>query len=94
MVGEPDILVLRHLREIRADIQDFRTGTDKSFRGVQCVQNEHTLHLESLEERFELLREGTMNAIGFAANADRQYRVMKGDLAGLEKRVEKLEKAK
>ena len=101
MAEEPENIILHQLRgmreeqrEFRSEMTEFRTETRANFRDVRNVQDEHTLHLQSLEERFELLREGTMSAIGFAAHADRQYRSLKDQIAELTQRVERLEKSK
>ena len=94
MADAPENLTLQLLREMRSELGDLRQENTRDHRGMMLRQDEHTLHLQSLEERFELLREGTINAIGFAANADRQYRKIHEELTDLRRRVEQLEKAK
>ena len=94
MVDEPDNLVLRQLCEMREEIRDFRKGTEDSFRGVRRVQDQHTVHLESLEERFDMIREGTIGAINFASNADCQFKEIKIELDDMKKRISRLEQAK
>ncbi len=97
MADEPDNLVLKHLQAIRntQDEQGKVLATHgKVLDSIAKEAVQHTVHLQSLEERFEMLREGTMTAIGFAAHADRQYKGLKEQIAELSQRVEKLEKTK
>ena len=97
MAKEPENLVLRRLQEIRAEITGVRATQETHGKVLDSIAKEtvkHTMHFESLEERFELLREGTVSAIGFSAPADRQYRSVKDQLVDLTKRVQKLEKSR
>ena len=52
------------------------------------------MRVEALDEKFEMIREGTVSAIGFAANASRAHVDLHKEIADLRKRVEKLEAAK
>ena len=45
----------------------------------------------ALDERVEAIREGTVSAIGFAANASRAHVDLRREIADLTRRVEKLE---
>jgi phage shock protein A len=96
MAEEPENLVLHHLRDIRADVASLRTEV-KDMRGdvheIRTVLDSHTLRFDFLEERVEMLREGTLTAIGFAASANEQNRKLAQQIADLTKRVEKLETA-
>jgi predicted nuclease with TOPRIM domain len=96
MAEEPEHLVLHHLRDIRAGVTSLRTEV-KEMRGdvheIRTVLDSHTLRFDFLEERVEMLREGTLTAIGFAASANEQNRKLAQQVADLAKRVEKLEAA-
>jgi phage shock protein A len=96
MVEEPENLILHHLRDIRADVASLHTEV-KDMRGdvheIRTVLDSHTLRFDFLEERVEMLREGTLTAIGFAASANEQNRKLAQQIADLTKRVEKLETA-
>ena len=96
MTEEPENLVLHHLRDIRADVASLRTEA-KDMRGdvheIRTVLDSHTLRFDFLEERVEMLREGTLTAIGFAASANEQNRKVAQQIADPTKRVEKLETA-
>ena len=97
MAEEPDNLVLALLREMRADIKDLRKDTgriDASLREVQLKLVAHDLRFDALDEKFEMIREGTVSAIGYAANANRAHVDLQKQIADLARRVEKLEAAK
>ena len=104
MAKEPDNLVLNLLREMRADMTGVKQDmTDvrremkdmqRELRDVHRIVDGHTMRFDFLDERVEMLREGTLTAIGFAANTGRHHIKLKEQLAELSKRVEKLEKAK
>ena len=97
MADDPENLVLRHLQGIRESLDAQGKVLDQHGKVLDSIAREsvqHSMHLESLEERFEMLREGTMSAIGFAAHADRQYKGLKDQVSDLVRRVEKLEKSK
>ena len=89
MAEEPDNLVLRHLRDIRADVKEMRGDVHE----IRTVLDSHTLRFDYLQERVEMLREGTLTAIGFAASSSEQNKKLAQQLADLTKRVEKLEAA-
>jgi uncharacterized coiled-coil DUF342 family protein len=96
MAEEPENLVLRHLRDMRADMRAMDGKIDNlrgDVREVRTVVDSHTLRFDFLEERVEMLREGTLTAIGFAASANEQNRKLAQQIAELAKRVEKLEAA-
>ena len=94
MANEPENLVLEHLRIIRADIRDLRTEMTGEFHDVRRTLGEHTRRFDYLEERVEMLREGTLTAIGFAASAGERQKKLEKQIADLTKRVEKSEPAK
>jgi uncharacterized coiled-coil DUF342 family protein len=96
MAEEPDNLVLRHLRDMRADMRSTDGKIDNlrgDIREVKSVLDSHTLRFDFLEERVEMLREGTLTAIGFAASANEQHKKLAEQIADLAKRVQKLEAA-
>jgi hypothetical protein len=95
-MAEPENLILHHLREMRADMRATDGKIDSlggDLREVRTVLDSHTLRFDFLEERVEMLREGTLTAIGFAASASEQNRKLAQQIADLAKRVEKLEAA-
>jgi uncharacterized coiled-coil DUF342 family protein len=96
MAEEPNNLVLRHLRDMRADMRSM-DGKIDNLRGdiheVKSVLDSHTLRFDFLEGRVEMLREGTLTAIGFAASANEQHKKLAEQIADLAKRVQKLEAA-
>ena len=97
MAKEPDNLVLALLREMRADIKDVRgdmSRIDEVLHDVRLTVAGHDLRFDALDEKIELIREGTVSAIGFAANASRAHVDLHRQIADLTRRVEKLEKAK
>ena len=98
MPEEPDNLVLQLLRTMRAEnsarfdaieavLQDVRQG----LHDVRLTVVHHDLRFDALEERVEAIREGTVSAIGFAANAGRAHVDLRRQIADLARRVEKLE---
>jgi len=97
MAKEPEDVVLRLLRDMRADVGDLRADMrriDETLREVRRTVTAHDLRFDALDEKFEMIREGTVSAIGFAANASRAHVDLHKQIADLTKRVEKLEKAK
>jgi len=96
MSEEPDNLVLPLLRNLRSDIKDVRTAmsrSDEVLHEVHRTVTSHNLRFDALDERVEMLREGTLTAIGFAANASQSQKKLQEQIAELTRRVEKLEKA-
>jgi predicted nuclease with TOPRIM domain len=96
MAEEPDNLVLTLLREMRADIKDVRgdiSRMDETLRDVRRTLMGYDLRFDALDEKFEMIREGTVSAIGYAANASRAD-VDLHKQAVLTRRDEKLESAK
>ena len=63
-------------------------------RTIRCAVAGHDLRFDSLDKRFDLVREGTMSAIGFAADASRSNKAIRDQIADLTRRVEKLEQAR
>jgi hypothetical protein len=90
MAEEPDNLVLAILREMRADM----SRIDETLREVRRTVMSHDLRFDALDEKFEIIREGTVSAIGYAANASRAHVDLQRQIADLARRVEKLEAAK
>jgi chromosome segregation ATPase len=76
------------IHEMRGDIRDLQADS-KEVRKVVGSQR-----FDFLDERVEMLREGTLTAIGFVANASESNRKLKEQIADLTKRVEKLEQTK
>jgi len=94
MAEEPDNLVLQLLRAIRAKQDDHSARFDEIeevLREVRLTGASHVLRFDALEERVEAIREGTVPAIGFAANASRAHVDLRKQIADLTRRVEKLE---
>jgi hypothetical protein len=94
MAEEPDNLVLHLLRGIRGTLDQHSSR----FDAIEGVLNEvrltvagHDLRFDALEERIETIREGTVSAIGFAANAGRAHVELRRQIADLTRRVERLE---
>ena len=89
-------LVFEQLKLIRKGIQSLKEGQDGmriDIKEVRLVQAGHTLSLDFLTERVEKLREGTLTAIGIAAETGARTKTVEKQFADLVKRVEKLEKA-
>jgi hypothetical protein len=101
MAEEPDNLVLHLLRGIRGTLDQHSSrfdAIDGRFDAIEGVLNEvrltvagHDLRFDALEERIETIREGTVSAIGFAANAGRAHVELRRQIADLTRRVERLE---
>jgi archaellum component FlaC len=97
MTREPDDLVLTILREMRVDVKDVRkdiSRLDESLHEVRRHVASIDMRVEALDEKFEMIREGTVSAIGYAANASRAHVDLHRQIADLARRVEKLEEAK
>jgi len=97
MAKEPDNLMLSILREMRVDLKDVRkdiSRLDESLHEVRRHVASIDLRVEALDEKFEMIREGTVSAIGYAANASRAHVDLHKQITDLTRRVEKLEKAK
>jgi hypothetical protein len=90
MAEEPDDLVLPILRAMRADM----SRIDETLREVRRTVMSHDLRFDALDEKFEIIREGTVSAIGYAANGSRAHVDLQRQIADLARRVEKLEAAK
>jgi hypothetical protein len=97
MAEGPDSLVLKLPREMRADMKNVREDVsriDQTLREVRLTLVGHDLRFDALDEKIEMIREGTVSAIGFAANASRAHIDLHKQIADLAKRVEKLEAAR
>jgi chromosome segregation ATPase len=94
MAEEPDNLVLRLLREMRADANVEFAHLNETLQDVRRHVVSLDMRVEALDEKFETIREGTISAIGFAANASRAHVDLHKQIADLTKRVEKLEAAR
>ena len=82
---------------LRDDIQGIRgeiLGMRMDIHGIRKVQGEHSRSLESLEERFDMVREGTSRAINIAAGAADHSFSNEKQIHALANRVEKLEQSK
>jgi hypothetical protein len=98
MPDEPDNLVLQLLRTMRAEnsarFDAIEAGLEDARRLVNDVRLNvagYDLRFDALDERVEMIREGTVSAIGFAANAGRAHVDLRQQIANLTRRVEKLE---
>ena len=87
MAREADNLVLKLLAEMRADM----SRIEATLKDVRLTVTSHDLRFDALDEKIDLIREGTVSAIGFAANASRAHIDLKKQIADLTRRVEKLE---
>jgi archaellum component FlaC len=101
MAKKPDDLVLPILIELRTEIKAGFTGVKSELGRLDATISEVRRHvasldmrMEALDEKFELIREGTVSAIGFAANASRGHVDLQKQIKDLPRRVEKLEEAK
>jgi hypothetical protein len=97
MAEEAENLVLSLLREMRADIKDVRKNLsriDETLHAVRLTVAGHDLRFDALDEKIDMIREGTVSAIGFAANASRAHVDLHKQIADLARRVDKLEAAK
>ncbi len=95
MAEEPDNLVLSLLRDMRADIKDVRkdmSRIDQTLREVRLTLVGHDLRFDALDEKIEMIREGTVSAMGLAATAGRAHVDLRKQMAGPARRVEKLER--
>ena len=82
--------VREDIHEIRGDIHEIRTD----IRGLKLNQDKHTMQLEYLDEKVEMLRESTMVALGFSTDVGVRQKKIAKQYADLAERVEKLEKSK
>ena len=94
MAKEPENLVLSILREMRVDMKSDFARLDETLHDVRRHVASLDLRVEALDEKFEMIREGTVSAIGYAANASRAHVDLHKQIANLTRRVEKLEGAK
>jgi chromosome segregation ATPase len=82
---------------LRNDIQGIRgeiLGMRMDIHGIRKVQGQHSRSLESLEERFDIVREATLKSIGVATGAaDRSFSHQR-QIDALATRIEKLEQSK
>jgi hypothetical protein len=91
MADEPDNLVLQMLRAMRAENSARFDAIEAVLKDVRLNVAGHDLRFDALDERVELIREGTVSAIGFAANASRAHVDLRKQITDLARRVEKLE---
>ena len=89
MSEEPDNLVLQLLRTMRAENSARFDEIEAVLQDVRLTIVRHDLRFDALEERAEAIREGTVSAIGFAANASCAHADLRREIAT--RRVEKLE---
>jgi hypothetical protein len=73
MPEEPENLVLQLLRTMRAENSARFDDIEAVLHDVRLTVVRHDLRFDALEERVEAIREGTVSAIGFAANAGRAH---------------------
>jgi hypothetical protein len=94
MAEEPDNLVLQLLRGIRTTLDEYSSRFDAIegvLKEVRLTAASHDLRFDALEERLETIREGTVSAIGLAANVGRAHVDLRRQIADLTRRVERLE---
>ena len=97
MAEQPENLVLELLRGMRGDMSGMAKDLGKlkdDMRVIKKTLDDHTLRFDFLEERVEMLREGTLTSIGFAANTSVQQKKLEQQVKELAKRVDKLEKSR
>jgi len=94
MAKAPDDLVLKILKDLRADMKIDFARLDETLHDVRRHVASLDMRVEALDEKFELIREGTVSAIGYAANASRAHADLHKQITDLKRRVEKLEQAK
>lgn len=94
MAEESDNPVLQLLRGIPGTLDKHSAR----FHEIEAVLKEvrltvvgHDWRFDALEERVEVIREGTVSAIGYAAHAGRERVNSRKEIADLARRVEKLE---
>jgi hypothetical protein len=91
MAEEPDNLVLQLMRTMRAENSAHFNEIEATLKDVRLTLASHDLRFDTLEERVEAIREGTVSAIGFAAHASRAHADLRRQIADLTRRVENLE---
>ena len=97
MAKEPTDLILEQIKLLRSEGKDMRGDIAQiktDMRQVKVTQDRHTLSLDYLEERVEMLREGTLRSISVATSTHAGNKKLALEMAELTKRVDKLEKAK
>ncbi len=94
MVVEPDNLALSTLREMRVDMASNFERLDEILQDGRRRVASLDMHVEALDESVEMIREGTVSAIGFAPNARRAFVDPHKQNENFARRVEKLEAAK
>jgi hypothetical protein len=94
MAEEPDNLVLQLLRTMRAENSARFDEIEAVLKDVRLTVARHGLRFDALEERVEAIHEGTVSAIGFAANAGRAHVDLRKQIADLTRRLEMLEARK
>ena len=94
MAKEPDNLVVELLRGIHGTLDEHSAR----FHEIEAIAKDIRLSVtgldlrfDALDERVEIIREGTVSAIGYAAHASREHVSLRKELAELARRVEKLE---
>ncbi|MGO9743070.1 MAG: hypothetical protein ACLPN5_16470 [Roseiarcus sp.] len=96
MSEEPENLMLHLLRGLRSDVAKLRaerSSADEVLHEVRRTVTSHNFRFDALDERVEMLREGTLTAIGFAAHATQSQKKLQDQIADRTRRVENLEKA-
>ena len=98
MAEETDNLVIELLRKMRAEnaarfdeIDAHIDAVDSVLKEVRVTVTSLDLRFEALDERVETIREGAVQAIGYAAHASRGHVDLRKQVADLPRRVEKLE---
>ena len=91
MAEEPDNLVLQLLRTMRAENSARFDEIEAVLKDVRLTVVRHDLCFDALEARVEAVREGTVSAIGFGANAGRAHVDLRKQIDDLTRRVEMLE---
>lgn len=82
MVDEPDNLLLRLLRDIRAKQDEH----DKRF-------DAHDTRFDELHKAIEDWKETTATGVGFAAHANIRTDALEKEIADLKKRIDRIERS-
>jgi hypothetical protein len=91
MPEEPDNSLLQLLRTMRAENSGRFDEIEAVLHDVRLTVVRHDRRLDALDERVVAIREGTVSAIGFAANAGRAHVDLRRQIADRTRRIEKLE---
>ena len=96
-MAEPENLVLAHLRELRADIGEWRAEMNTRFEAVESRLGRIENRLDSMDKRMGAMHRNGEKAlrgfIGHRAMVERTKASFEDEISGLKRRVEQLETA-